>query len=186
MNEISQKQLEANKQNAKLGGVKTKEGKAIARFNALKHGLLSNKVLIKGENRNNLIKLQKRIRADLKPASEIENILVDRIIANTWRLRRAMRIEKEMMEEGREKPKDTFFDDGLQIDSEDDRKITLGKAFSIDFANQNTYGKFIRYETSIERGIYRALHELQRIQSARSGEKTPVPVAIDIDVSQDS
>jgi hypothetical protein len=52
-----------------------------------------------------------------------------------------------------------------------------------DFANNDTYGKLIRYESSIERGIYKALHELQRIQSARAGEKPPVPIAIDVDVS---
>ena len=45
MSEISQKQLEANRENAKLGGVKTEEGKAVSRYNAVKHGLLSDKVL---------------------------------------------------------------------------------------------------------------------------------------------
>ena len=41
----------------------------------------------------------------------------------------------------------------------------------------------IRYETVIERQIYKALHELIRIQSARSGKETPLPLAIDIDVA---
>ena len=36
---ISDKQLEANRKNAKLGGVKTEEGKAVSRLNALKHGV---------------------------------------------------------------------------------------------------------------------------------------------------
>lgn len=43
--------------------------------------------------------------------------------------------------------------------------------------------KFFRYETMLERGIYKALHELQRIQAARAGDKPPLPVAIDVDVS---
>jgi hypothetical protein len=38
---VSQKQLEANKKNALVGGVKTPDGKAIAKYNALKHGLLA-------------------------------------------------------------------------------------------------------------------------------------------------
>ena len=38
---ISKKQLEANKKNAPKGGVKTQEGKAIVKYNALKHGLLA-------------------------------------------------------------------------------------------------------------------------------------------------
>jgi hypothetical protein len=45
--------------------------------------------------------------------------------------------------------------------------------------------KLHRYETSIERQFYRALHELQRIQSARKGEKPPAPIAIDLDISKE-
>jgi len=37
-----------------------------------------------------------------------------------------------------------------------------------------------RYETSIERGLYRALHELQRLQAARRGEAVAAPVAVDV------
>ena len=36
---VSQKQIEANKKNGQKGGVKTPEGKAIVKYNALKHGL---------------------------------------------------------------------------------------------------------------------------------------------------
>ncbi|MHC4085949.1 MAG: hypothetical protein ACYSWZ_12360 [Planctomycetota bacterium] len=43
---VSQKQLEANKKNAQKGGVKTTEGKAIVKYNALKHGLLAKEVVV--------------------------------------------------------------------------------------------------------------------------------------------
>ena len=169
----SQKQLKANKENSKLGGVKTEEGKAIVRYNALKHGLLSREVLLKGEREKNLTELVKKFQEELKPATEFEIILVDRIVANTWRLKRAMRIEKEMIV------------NDCKNENWHGNKKNLGEAFSSDFINYDTYGKFIRYEASIERGIYKALHELQRIQSARAGEKPPAPIAVDIDVSQD-
>lgn len=39
---ISEKQLEANRKNAKKGGVKTSKSKEISKYNALKHGILSN------------------------------------------------------------------------------------------------------------------------------------------------
>ena len=55
MSEISQKQLEANRENAKLGGVKTEEGKAVSKYNAIKHGLLSEEVLLDGEDEKKLI-----------------------------------------------------------------------------------------------------------------------------------
>lgn len=161
----SEKQLKANRQNAKLGGVKTEEGKAISKYNALKHGLLSGEVLLEGEDEKSLIELGKKLRMDLKPETELELLLVDRIIANTWRLRRALRGEKEMIEHDMES------------------EASFGAALSYNFANYDSYGKFTRYETSLERGIYKALHELQRIQSARAGEKPPIPLAVDVDVS---
>jgi hypothetical protein len=38
---LSDKQLEANRKNASLGGVKTPEGKEIAKLNSQKHGIFS-------------------------------------------------------------------------------------------------------------------------------------------------
>ena len=38
----SEKQIAANRENAKLGGVKSSEGKSHSKMNALKHGILSN------------------------------------------------------------------------------------------------------------------------------------------------
>lgn len=175
MSDISQKQLEANRQNAKLGGVKTEEGKAVSKYNALKHGILSKEVLLEGEDEKTLIEVGKKLRAELEPQTELELVLVDRITANVWRLRRVMQIEREMMDS----------DKNTMDFSLSDRKKTLGGALSHDFANYDTYGKLIRYETSIERGIYRALHELQRLQAARTGEKPPLPVAVDVDVVKD-
>ncbi len=43
---VSEKQLKANKKNAQKDGVKTPEGKAIVKYNALKHGLLAKEAVI--------------------------------------------------------------------------------------------------------------------------------------------
>jgi len=40
--------------------------------------------------------------------------------------------------------------------------------------------KVSRYETSIERSLYKALHELQRLQAARQGASVTAPVAVDV------
>lgn len=148
MGEVSQKQLEANRENAKLGGVKTEGGKAVSKYNAIKHGLLSEKVLMDNENKAELEELGKKLRADLKPQSEIEVLLVDRIIANFWRLGRVMEIEQQ-----------------------DVLSVTGGLKYRPD--------NVFRYEVMVEKGIYKALHELQRFQAARMGEKPPAPIAID-------
>jgi hypothetical protein len=41
----------------------------------------------------------------------------------------------------------------------------------------------LRYETTIERGLYKALHELQRLQAARAGVPVSPPAAADVDVN---
>jgi hypothetical protein len=40
-----------------------------------------------------------------------------------------------------------------------------------------------RYEAHLERSLYRALHEYQRLQGLRAGGKVPAPVVVDVDVS---
>ncbi len=40
--------------------------------------------------------------------------------------------------------------------------------------------KVQRYETSIERSLYKALHELQRLQAARQDGGVAAPVAVDV------
>ena len=77
----------------KSTGPKTPEGKAAVRLNALKHGLLSQEILLPGEDEEALRELGERLRDELQPAGELENLLVDRIIASYWRLRRLGRVE---------------------------------------------------------------------------------------------
>jgi hypothetical protein len=61
---------------------------------------------------------------------------------------------------------------------------TLGRTFMRDADNANAFSKLSRYETTIERSLYKALHELQRLQATRhaAGNVSP-PAAIDVDVS---
>jgi hypothetical protein len=90
----SDKQAQANRRNAlRSTGPKTPEGKAAVRHNATKHGLLSQEVLLPGEDAAALEELGERLRAELQPVGELEGLLVDRIIAAYWRLRRLGRVE---------------------------------------------------------------------------------------------
>ncbi len=180
------KQLQANRDNAKLGGVKSPEGKAVSKFNALKHGLLSGEILLKGENDQSLTELGKQIRESLHPVGELEMLLTDRIIANFWRLRRVMEVEKAAMEWEK-------FDDHISInldfgvgkkDEALEKEQERRKKIRDMVANNNTE-QILRYETTIERSIYRALHELQRLQASRLGEKPPAPISVDVDISKE-
>jgi len=44
--------------------------------------------------------------------------------------------------------------------------------------------KIQRYEAHLSRQFYKALHELQRVQSARAGQRPLAPLAIDVDLGQ--
>ena len=43
--------------------------------------------------------------------------------------------------------------------------------------------KIRRHEAHLERSLYRALHELQRLQTARKGGPVPAPAVLDVEVS---
>ena len=95
---ISSKQLAANRRNArKSTGPKTPEGKAVAKLNALKHGILSREVVVRGwkvhESSREFDALRQRFLEQLAPIGPVEEMLVDRIVTAYWRLRRAVTAE---------------------------------------------------------------------------------------------
>jgi hypothetical protein len=60
----------------------------------------------------------------------------------------------------------------------------LGRTFIRDAHKANAFSKLSRYETAIERSLYKALHELQRLQAARRAEgNVSPPLAVDLNVS---
>ena len=90
----SKKQVQANRRNArKSTGPKTKKGKAVARLNALQHGLTAKQVVIPGEDEQDFRELCERLVIELNPKGVLESQLVGRIAVTFWRLPRAHRIE---------------------------------------------------------------------------------------------
>ncbi len=218
----SDKQIQANRRNAlNSTGPKTPEGKAAVRLNARTHGLRSQEVLLPGEDEEALKGLDEDLRAELQPVGELENLLVDNIVAAHWRLRRLRRVESgifawqlygELLERAQIEAKtyersthDDFLENqfGPPIRITDEQKhqealskaqemkakqdaetATLGRTFMRGADQANAFSKLSRYETTIERSLYKALHELQRRQAARRAEgNVPPPVAIDVDLS---
>jgi hypothetical protein len=72
-----------------------------------------------------------------------------------------------------------------EMEAKRDAETTaLGRTFIRDADEANAFSKLSRYETAIERSLYKALHELQRLQAARRAEgNVSPPVAVDVDVS---
>lgn len=98
------KQL-ANQRNAqKSTGPKTPQGKARVAQNPRKHGILSKEVVVKDgdgkENATEFGKLIEGLLAQSPPQDAIERLLIDRVAACYWRLRRAQRFEIGAVREG--------------------------------------------------------------------------------------
>ena len=86
---VSLRQLEANRRNAqKSTGPTSAEGKAAVAQNALKHGLRTNALLIEGEDAQELEQHRAKLLTEIAPQNYAEELLADRIISATWRLRR--------------------------------------------------------------------------------------------------
>ncbi len=60
--------------------------------------------------------------------------------------------------------------------------LALGVAFIQDAKYTGAISKLSRYEAAIERSLYRALHELQRVQAARQDGQAPASIAVDVTV----
>jgi hypothetical protein len=95
---MSPEQIEANRCNAlKSTGPLTPEGKTASCSNALKHGILSRQVVVRGhhikESRDEFESFYRQYYEHLAPIGPLEEMLVDEIIATNWRLRRARTAE---------------------------------------------------------------------------------------------
>jgi len=63
-----------------------------------------------------------------------------------------------------------------------EESLALGAAFKHDAENAGAISKLSRYEAGIELSLYRALHELQRVQAARQDGQQPPSIAVDVTV----
>ncbi len=129
-------------------------------------------------------------------------MLVDRIIAAHWRLRRLGKVEagifvwehyEELAERARQEARSFEWSiadnlggpEGITDErkhrealskaeemkaKQDTETATLGRTFIRDASAANAFSKLSRYETALERSLYKALHELQRLQAARRTE----------------
>ncbi len=179
----SEKQIEANRENAQQStGPKTPEGKAASRFNAITHGVLRESLT---EYEENLYpKYLEELSEELEPKGFLEMILLERVALCYLRLFRIAKIEKEYMQSKLHPDKtksilDNIANYGVEV-------IEEGYKPKIDISIISQMEQTInRYEIAIERSLYRAVHELQRLQAARKGEKPPIPLAVDISVNNE-
>ena len=291
---LSANKLAANRRNArKSTGPKTAEGKEASRMNAVKHGILSSAVVVRGlrirEHEEEFKALREQCWECLAPVGRMEEMLVDKIVAAQWRLRRALIAETgeivKSVDGGRQRRADReplspwiFMDpthdvsvemtkssaglgyrkhiletvrEGVKRDGEltektldwvrrrfmnepnnmtraleeyratylanpeglspeelklrhqtavdryveatlnwqadldvehkerDDKVETAGQAADV-LPSAEVLDKILRYETALDRQLYRAMNQLERLQRRREGEKVGAPLMMDV------
>ena len=156
-----------NRENAlRSTGPRTPEGNAVVARNAMKHGLLSREVVLVEEDRAAFRALAVGLWEYLQPVGALECLLADRIVAAAWRLRRVHVIEADLFD---------YCPGFSELQS-------VGTIFAQDSGKEGAFLKLSRYEASMERGFFRALHELERLQARRLGADVPPPATVDVDV----
>ncbi len=184
MNKTSQKQVRANRENGKKGGVKTDKGKAVSKYNALKHGILNETV---SEYEQSFSRdIVDRLNSQFQPIGVLEKILVDRIAVYYVRLYRVAKAENEYMQSILN-PREVNVTDLIPpISFTETTVINEGYTPTVNHEVVDKLSStFLRYEVALENRMYKAIHELQRMQSVRNGENVPPPIALDVDMTGD-
>jgi hypothetical protein len=82
---------------ARSRGPKTPAGKARSAQNALKHGMRAQQcIVLPGERAAAFEAFAAALLADLAPQGALQTVLAQRIVAASWRLARAERLEAEL------------------------------------------------------------------------------------------
>ena len=129
--------------------------------------------------------------AELQPHGEVETLLADLIVSDSWRLKRAVKMETVYIQGALERytnlaarasPEKIM----AKLKVEPLESVPWKVMILDDMNDQGGLLNLERYRTAVERHLHRSLNELRRLQAGRRGEKIPPTLAIDVDVSSDN
>ena len=136
---------------------------------SVKHGLLAGRIVLadhEDEDPQQFSLLLDGLREDYQPQSTIETMLVERLAASFWRLRRAYRFEVEAITQAnRPNPLADALDELAHLPPVPRGERILPPPHSLDC--------LIRYETMIDRELLRTMRQLDLRQRLRKIEQAP-------------
>jgi hypothetical protein len=170
----SERQIEANRKNAQLStGPRKADGKARVASNALRHGLTARQILLPHESPDDFDSFRLGLLSSLSPSGELEKALTEKIAADLWRLRRIPLLEAALYKRG----------EHLETDAgsgEADPSVIATRSIE---RYSGTFANLWRHEAALSRSWLRNLHELQRLQAIRAGQRISAPAVVDVDVN---
>jgi len=170
------KQRAANRRNArKSTGPRTEAGKVASSRNALTHGLAAEHHFVEGEDPMQFEELRTSLTEQVQPVSVMEKLLVERMAATFWRLRRVPAIEAAVIE-ALAHPRDAS-SVPTQTDPNPPKKrgrpplspqpgpaapphLTIGQAFHLALSN-NILDKISRYDAALMNQLMRTEEQLK-------------------------
>src|ERR1700686_667419 len=140
---ISERQLDANRRNAaKSNGPKTPEGRAAVRHNALQHGLTAAEIILPTtEDKLEFEQFQAAFVEECQPVGPIEEVLVEDIVANRWRMNRVRKMEPGFFALRMQVLESRIIRDHSALDAQ----APLALVFRDDAQDANTLSKMSRY-----------------------------------------
>ena len=151
------------------------------RFNAAKHGLLSAGIT-ELDDAEGYRALLNDLREEKAPVGMLETLLVESVALDMMRLRRARRLEAEYITSELNPP--TIQPSPFDLPALSEPTILdPGLPPAIGFeSGQRLVSVYQRYESTFAYRLFRTLHELERLQRMRSGERLPAPAVVDVSV----
>ena len=163
-------QIAANRVNAlKSTGPRSDEGKAASRFNALKHGMDAESLVIPGEDPEALAALSADYYARIQPDGPIERHYVDTMVNCDWLRRRLRRCEAQLYR---------------ALTEGDESESPLGSAWQRDAAGPNALQKIFRQLSALDRNYAGALAELRRLQAHSQPEEIELDAGLPLSIMQ--
>jgi hypothetical protein len=158
---------DANRRNAlKSTGPTSAEGKARSSQNAVTHGLSARATVVLDESVEEFDAFAQAIRDDIRPAGPMEDVLVDRIVHLSWKLRRIPKVEAELLVDP---------DPSVMVDL--DQADRIAHVMTRDLREQDsTMRKIQEYELRMDRSLQATLRELKRLRAMNreAAESQPV------------
>ncbi|MGA2578502.1 MAG: hypothetical protein ABSH24_21015 [Bryobacteraceae bacterium] len=155
-------QTNANRENAKKStGPRTPQGKTVSSRNSLVHGMTSGKFLPPDADPQEFFQLLDQFRARFQPFDEVEDALVERLVAAEFKMRSVRYMDAGLFHyQAETNPMPEQFNKA-------GRSNPLAWAFHGDSAYYNSFSKLMRYEGFLQREFSRALRDLSMLQADR-------------------
>ena len=149
-----------NRSNAeKSTGPKTAKGKQRSAMNAFKHGLTGQNLMLQPNEMEAYNRLTASMLSDLKPKTEPERQLAQKIIDGHFRLNRLAGVENNMFNFGLiQHTTDTPHDDRIEV------MVAQTRAW---IEQSHAFDVLGRYETQLSRQLFKYIEEFNRVQKDR-------------------